>query len=423
MAGAYNIDAMSFPAPQLETATAGTIDTEGDVIAARRHQNRSVNLSVAVTGTSQTTLDAAMLALETKVAKMAREGGTLRRVRADGTYRTLDILAADTYEPQFDITYQLGNATLVSVGLMAKPYARGAEVTLTSHSEATLPVLTFTDTVTGDVTATGRLVITEAQAQNQYSVFWGSEGFRYDSSTSLFKQAESSVISPATSVADATASGGNVAQMGGGVTGIDMVRLSNLANKGVFRILVRAKSSTTTAKLQMSTSVGVKQYGSSVTVATPAAVANTWALYELGYVTITDPLISSWTLSLYATTPASQTLSVDWVLLMPVEQGAGEVQALITGGGAIAYYALDASGAVTIRSDGVIKGTSTVTHAPRYEGDYLRLRPGTNRVVVKTARYSGGSPTSPVSGGPYYDAGIDDVSAVLTYTPRFLSMV
>jgi hypothetical protein len=97
----YAVVEFSSPAPPLETSMAGTIDTEGDLIAARRHQNRQVSFTVEVVGTSQANLDASVATLEAKVAELAREGGTFRRVRADGTYRTADILAADQFDKAF----------------------------------------------------------------------------------------------------------------------------------------------------------------------------------------------------------------------------------------------------------------------------------------------------------------------------------
>ena len=42
------VESMAFPAPPLETATVGSIDTEGELVAARAHRNRQVQLTVGV---------------------------------------------------------------------------------------------------------------------------------------------------------------------------------------------------------------------------------------------------------------------------------------------------------------------------------------------------------------------------------------
>src|SRR6266542_2076695 len=84
MVAPFNVSRMEFPAPPPKYAWAGSIDTEGDSLAVANHENRRVTLTIEVDGTSQTALDGADATLEAKIAKVFREGGTLRRTRADG---------------------------------------------------------------------------------------------------------------------------------------------------------------------------------------------------------------------------------------------------------------------------------------------------------------------------------------------------
>jgi hypothetical protein len=50
------------------------------------------------------------------------------------------------------------------------------------HTETTLPVNVFTETaIKGDLIADGRLVITEAQAKDQFWAMWGVQSRYYSS--------------------------------------------------------------------------------------------------------------------------------------------------------------------------------------------------------------------------------------------------
>jgi hypothetical protein len=78
-----------------------------------------------------------------------------------------------------------------------------------------------------------------------------------------------------------------------------------------------------------------------------------------------------------------------------------------------------ASQSLEVRHDRVVREDSGGTLWVRpssYEGDYLLIPPAgaearTNRFFIKGSR---GIPGSSV------DSGVDDISAVLSYTPRFL---
>jgi hypothetical protein len=226
--GAYGVTAMSFPAPPLETAMAGSIDTEGDLIAARRHQNRTVNLTVEVRGTTAASLASALATLEEKVAKVAREGGTLRRVTTTGDYRTLDLLAADSYDPTFDVARVNGNWVTAQIGLLARPYARGTEAQIATTDASGFGGTTglggFTPVPTaGEVPGLARINVSDTNvggATRNSSIGWatvtyGIQGEHYDSAATaaLFYEAESlQPVSPAAAATVAGASGGSVVQ-------------------------------------------------------------------------------------------------------------------------------------------------------------------------------------------------------------------
>jgi hypothetical protein len=418
----YGVTEFASPAPPLDTVTASSIDTEGALIAARGDQNRQVSVTVEVTGTSQTNLDANVATLEAKVAEMRQEGGTFRRVRADGTYRTLDILAADQYEKTFDVTYMLGNMAKCQFNLVAKPFARGAEVQVGgTYSETTLPTLTFvTAAPAGDVPALGRLRITEAQTQYQSNLWWGMESKYYNAANSLLLQAESQTLrTGTTSVADAAAAGGNAASRAlSSTTPVEVLVITG-AHVGTYRLFARCTSTSaaTTVKLGYTfsndNSVALGASGG-LLYWTPTATlhaANTYELLDFGTVTIPPAVVGTqgWNLRLWAGA-ASATLKVDYLWLMPVEQS-GEFTAIGN------YYNLNAllpGLSVEVRSDGAYHQEASTSWPPAvmYEGDYLKVPVGnSSRFTLKASR----PPTTS-------DLSIDDISAQLWVTPRFLSM-
>src|SRR5207237_502794 len=77
----------------------------------------------------------AVRALRAKIGKLARHGGTLQWINEDGEEFTLEVHAADTYEPELDVTYFAGNVAKMQIGLLARPYALGAEIALGVHPD------------------------------------------------------------------------------------------------------------------------------------------------------------------------------------------------------------------------------------------------------------------------------------------------
>lgn len=420
----YAVVEFASPAPPLETSMAGTIDTEGDLIAARRHQNRQVSFTVEVVGSSQANLDAAVATLEAKVAELALEGGTFRRVRADGTYRTADILAADSYEKAFDVAYFLGNLARCTVNLIAKPYVRGPEVALTSHSETTLPVLIFTDTIPGDVPATGRLVITDSQGAARRFVTWGVEARYLNTGQPLFWQAESTTLNAGgggggsvAATADATASGGSKARFTQTVTSGTFYKVLSVtgSHRGRYRVFARVKTSSASVLFR----ARWFPMGSDISQDNPqtGTASIGWELIDLGIVSPGSDVSANWTMSLHATAVSGATVDFDTVFLVPILEASGEATGTET------LNAIDTSGKFTVSDRYALKGpdgSGNYGPANSYEGDYLRIRPGSVRFLVAASQ---GIPGYTQTISPYFanDVSIDDLSAQVFYTPRYLS--
>lgn len=373
--------------------------------------------------------------LQTKVAKLATDGGTLRWVNDGGDVRTFDVLASDGYQTSFQYLGWQGRATSAQMTLIAKPYARGAEVTLGSHSETSLSTLTFTDTITGDVPATGRLVVTEAQAAKQGWAVWGMRSRNYSASAPLIYPGESCTLKTG------VASGSLTGAVGGSAAIATLASLSapdnhklidvtsggSLALVGTYHVYARVKIANAYSSPTMSgTGATTKVYlgwkpptGGGEAINQAATVdttqSNQFVIVDLGLVrfpqVVMGPQVSI--ASIYAN-PMAAFVAIDDVWMVPADDGFGVVS------GTNALGALEASKTLVIRSDGVLvqNGTTTYTVPVLYEGDYLRVTPNeTVQVLVKASRGAG-----PFIGFGGVDTNIDDISARLTYTPRYLTV-
>ncbi len=112
--------------------------------------------------------------LESKLEKLAREGGTARRVLPDGTPITFDILDA-TYPADWQRTISQGRMEF-SFELTAKPFARQPPVTLaTVNKPASTSVATIdTGTVPGNAPALVRLKVNDTGTAQRNHLLVGS---------------------------------------------------------------------------------------------------------------------------------------------------------------------------------------------------------------------------------------------------------
>ena len=427
----YGLIAHSYPTPPLAAQWASSVSTEGAVLASQRHENRVITISVDTVGLG------ALYDLEQKITKLYREGGTLKRTFADSREIVFDILTVQDYDATFEQLHHLGGVTPVTITLVCKPYGRGAAITLSDHVETTLPVLVFTETdIPGDIPALGDLIIDEDQAQPQEVVHWGLESRYYSASSTaaLFWQAESCTMQNGTVTGSppATASGGSgvvvdLITAGAPTSILTVGPAGGTTHRGSFRVLARVQAkSTNTGNVSMHVLYSGWQAFSAATapVTLPTIMEGTWIDVDLGVINVPAPpagVTSGNTfITLYGTpTVANDDLYIDWVLLIPCLEGSGIASGLpglpFNHNGAI-----EQSQHLRVRYDGVFSGGTTYRRAERYEGDYLRVPPSgpegrTVRFVVKGAR-----PTVSATTGLGGDIAIDDISARLTITPRFL---
>lgn len=436
--GGYGLLAHAYPTPAISAQWTSSVDTEGARLASQKHENREIPLTIDCESS------ALLYQLQRKISKLYREGGTLQRTLPNGEALIFDVETVSGFDPSFDDKFDLADVSTVSVTLICKPYARGSEEDLGDNT-TTGTALVFTEaTVAGDLPALGRLVIDNDTANAQKRVIWGLRSRYYDSASTaaLLLEAEA-----AQAIAPAAAAVGPAGASGGGANKV--IRHTNLTGPGTFDGIINIGNSSGAA-----THVGVYRVFARVQVpasnvgtvsvrltwrpfvaapeilcdpvpvtATGIPLEGFWALIELGEVRLPEATVGTqgWAGRIEASsTTAGDDIDLDYVLLVPVSEGSGEVVSVSTD-------AIEANSTVEIRHDSawVKKAATTAWRKPDvYEGDYLLIPPSgaetrTLEIVVKQVRYADIDDNSVTSGpGDVTDAS----SARLYVTPRYLTV-
>lgn len=415
---------MSFPAPPAKLQYASSVDTEGSLLASAGYENRSISLKVDCEDYN------ALVALQAKVAKIAREQGTLTWVTPTGETITFDLLAAPNYEATFDHAF-LAGVTSVSFAFDAAPFGRGPEITLADHVETTAPALIFTETgIKGDVPGGVEITVDNDAATDQIGLVWGVRSRYYSSASTaaLYKEAETltGLGGAAAAVGSAGASGAGSNVMKQTTLGTGLARMfgtGDFTHIGAYRVFARVFAPVTnagTVSVRFGwTGLGVAEIqNDSVTL--DSALEGSWQLVDLGQINIPVAPVGTqvWTGFFYAmSTTGTDDLEVDFLLFVPIDEGDGQITGTGPGSG---YSAIAASSSSLLSSDGVfVLETGRWQRPYLYEGDYPRIPPAglggrTVEWVFKASRAPIVSPPTAADGA------IDAISARITYTPRYL---
>lgn len=402
------------------------------------------NASSSTRPAGEARFNAAVADVQAKIAKLAREGGTLRRVLNDGTPITFDLHTGDTFSVTFDVAYQAGLAA-ISVGLTALPEGRGDSVTLSDHTETTAPALTFTETgIKGDLPGLGSLIIDNDQAStSQETLIWSIQSRYTNTGIPLLVEAENATYvtgigaTAAAGPAGASGSGSNVLKTSTLGTSEQQLCVARFAAVGTFNVFARVQAPVANAGL-----VSMRMLWGNIGSPVPSDAdgwielddlsAGQWILVKLGQITARQQLLAStgnWYFLLGGKTTSGSTdvLNLDYFLVVPVDEGYGEMYDPFSpvGSGAPNGGVVLNDHEIQRYGGGSIGLGSDFDRPFQYEGDYLRVPPSgaegrTLRMIVKLSR--GQILTAPggqgVLGGA--DSGVDDLSARLTYTPRYL---
>lgn len=403
----------AYPTPELDPQWVSSAATEGEMLAAEpRYRNRTITAKIRVYGGSATGLLANITALTTKAGKLTREGGTLRRVLPSGDQITFDVFTA-TVDVPADKRFVSRLVADVTMTFVCAPFGREPDALLGTFSETTRPALIFTvDSVRGDVAALGRLQITEASGNKQERMWWGLNSRYFDPTfliDNVFIEAES--MTGALPAVVAGASGGSVSRHTGLTTSYAFTLAFNLTEIGTFRVLARVNNTGGTWNVRLAWN-GSQQAGLAMNA--PVTVADAgFSIADLGIVKVEPPLLPTGAVLgggqiELAGASGGETADVDYVLLLPVDDGSGEA----ADDSAVGVLAPDAI--AEVRYDGYVREIApggNIGPATRYEGDYLRVPVAYPvRVIVKVGRTT-------ASGS---DGAIDHLGAGLLVTPRWL---
>jgi hypothetical protein len=446
----YGLVAHAYPAPPLRAQWASSVSTEGALLSSSGHENRTIPLTVDVTGLG------ALYDLEQKLGKLYREGGTIKRIDSDGREIVFDVEIMDAYEPTFDEKHHFADVTTVTFSLVCAPYGRGDEITLADHVETTLPWLLVVEAdIPGDMPALGRLVVDNDSAFSANLAVWGVQSRYYsaDATAALAYQAESCVLlsgALAAGAAGASGSGNNVVRHTNlnnpadpnyttdGYIGLHYIGGAiRQTHTGRFRVLARVYAPTANAGA-VSVRCAWRRYSGApiarnspavLTDSTGAAIENVFVIADLGQITIPPAKQGNhaWTGWLEATGTLGDDVDIDWIMLLPCDEGYGESHLITadTAAGIVifpGYRFQVASDSVQREEDVNYWGD-----AP-FEGSYLLIPPSgtegrSTRIIFKLSRAGQlvGPGRSRTTIAKYTDTTATlAVSAVLSVTPRYL---
>jgi hypothetical protein len=351
VAAGWNVTAFEAPKPDLKLNWAGSIDTDGEVRAdASAYQNRTITFELALKNSTAALVQTALDNLTKKIGKLDREGGTLKVTFPSGDIRFYD-LRATGHSVRYDPLWAWRNIVRVAVTLTASPLARGVEVEVgTDTVETTSPVLTKTVTgPAGDAPGPGRLVVDNDDASNdQLWVTWGIQSQYYDASANaaLFYEAEGRTAMGAAAIAagpsGASGAGSNVMR-NTALTTIYQAMLStqavsagaHLSHIGTFRVYARVQVPTTntgSVSLALEWAEGdFRRYTRNAATTINPSWEGTWQLADLGLVAPTKVTAGTqrWEGRIVATsTVGGDDIDVDWLMLVPANEGSGQVTAV-----------------------------------------------------------------------------------------------
>lgn len=340
--GSLRLAALTVPPAPKRPEWASNGDSDGQALVRNPlHDNRACTMQVRVSAAS---MDAAMTALGTLQGKLqeaciqgANDGPGLKfNWTPSGATHTLAGFMVFAEITDLPVTYDDGwfaNQPVVTVSFQCKPFLYGAEVTGPTAS-GTTPLLTVeVDSVTGDVPAEARLVVTDGTAQPRRWVEWGLEQEYYNAASPapLFVASGSLVTSGFAGAGSALtgAFGGSVIATSLFSQSVAVCGTGSLGHIGSYRVKARVWSASTNEVWAFSWQEGDADFTANDPVQPIAGSA--FNELDFGVVTIAPAQAGtqSWSgrVQAYTTTTGGEVGAVDWLTLFPVNEGYGRLEA------------------------------------------------------------------------------------------------
>lgn len=322
------------PAPEEDPLWTSNRDMDGEALVHTRHRNRKCTWVIRVHGSSPADLQARVVAIEKKVDKLRREGGTIQRTLPSNHAFFLEVVAGTT-QCAFDRRWVNISKLDVTIELTARPYWIGGWANVGTVTETTLPAAIFdTDQIPGSVPALGRLVVENTSSADQAFLMWGLQSKTYDdaASAALFYEAEDLTnLGDAADAVMSGASGGDVVSSGGLPANVWLAILSTgtLTHTGDYRVWARVRvegSATVETQLALEWATGDFRAPTRNTAVTCATPEDRWLLLDLGLVHIPDdePQWEGRIIAKCNDTILTSSVHVDCLFIMPVTEGYGE---------------------------------------------------------------------------------------------------
>jgi len=275
--------------------------------------------------------------------------GTLRRIAPGFSPITFDLRVAELADAPQDIAIGMKRAE-VGLGFEALPGGRGPEVQIGGNfDETSLPVQQFlAENVPGEMLALGRLQVEDLTGQAQLAAWWGLQQQNYSASVdaALFYEAESRTPlgSAATAVlTGASGAGSNTVLQGSLVNAFQGVLSTqasgggnHLAHVGSYRVLGRFFRPTTntgqvTARFTWTEGDFVNTTDNDDLIWAVEEREGIFTIEDMGIVTINQPPAGTtprWEGRILGkSTVSGDDLYVDWLMLIPTDEGSGEARA------------------------------------------------------------------------------------------------
>ena len=222
-----------------------------------RIPNRQITIPLIIRTDGTVSIDQARAKLQKKVGTFQREGGWIKRVINGGGTLYADVVNAGL---TLSGGWMQANKSVdldAELRLEALPDFYEDEITLSDHTETTLPEITFTETaVRGDYPARVRIVVDDDSGNNQNTLLWSIRSRNYNGGTTAAMAYEAEALTTldaATRTSLSGASGGTVVQHASladdwtPVLGTNLQAGSALTHTGTYRVKARVHSNGGTA--------------------------------------------------------------------------------------------------------------------------------------------------------------------------------
>lgn len=347
--GSFALMELNADPPRQRQDWIGAADSESEALVRQPlHENRKITMKLRIV--QQASMDAALDKIGALVDKLRAASATPDGIDLVWTPtessrpRTFTVLAGEITGMPIATTGEgmlwVKGQPILAVELTCKPYWLGTE-TVTSTASSSTPFVTLEVAgVTGDVSALGRLIVTDTATQSRRHVEWGLEGpLTYNSGTSLLIDSDNMVTSgfagsqtTVTGAYDPNATGNQAIQLivAGLKATTALCGTGNLSHVGTFRVKARVWSSNgPITQFRLAWRAGD---GPMVTNDWAApTVAAQWGEIDLGSITVPAAAIGSqrWTgqVEMYDSSGLSIITYVDYLILVPTSDGYGKARA------------------------------------------------------------------------------------------------